>query len=237
MPEIMSLSAEPRDRAGKGAARATRRAGRVPAIVYGDKQEPVLVSLEPRALARALARPGFFATLVDIQLDGTTHRTLPRDIQYHPVTDTPIHADFMRVGAGAQVTVMVPVVFINHERAPGLRRGGILNIVRHGIEMVCSVDNIPERLVVDLDGLDIGDSVHSGAVQMPEGARPVIHERDFTVASIAASSAVREEAAAAAVAAATAPPEAEEGEQPAPAVPGAAPGVAPGAAPGSAPSS
>jgi large subunit ribosomal protein L25 len=217
MPEIMSLSAEPRERAGKGASRATRREGRVPAIVYGDMQEPVLISLEPRELGRALARPGFFATLVDIQLDGTTHRTLPRDIQYHPVTDTPLHADFMRVGAGAQVTVAVPVVFINHERSPGLRRGGILNIVRHGIEMVCSVDNIPERLVVDLDGLEIGDSVHSGAVQMPEGARPVIHERDFTVASIAASSAVREEAAAAAVAAATAPPEAEEGEQPAPA--------------------
>src|SRR2546425_547978 len=237
MPEIMSLSAEPRDRAGKGAARATRRQGRVPAIVYGDKKEPVLISLEPRELGRAVARPGFFATLVDIQLDGTTHRTLPRDIQYHPVTDTPLHADFMRVGAGAQVTVMIPVVFINHERSVGLRRGGILNIVRHGIEMICSVDNIPERVVVDLDGLDIGDSVHSGAVQMPEGARPVIHERDFTVASIAASSAVREEAAAAAVAAATAPPEAEEGEQPAPAAPGAAPGVAPGAAPGSAPSS
>ena len=233
MPEIMSLSAEPRERAGKGAARATRREGRVPAIVYGDKQEPVLISLEPRELGRAVARPGFFATLVDIQLDGTTHRTLPRDIQYHPVTDKPLHADFMRVGAGAQVSVMVPVVFINHERSPGLRRGGILNIVRHGIEMVCTVDNIPERLVVDLDGLEIGDSVHSGAVQMPEGARPVIHERDFTVASIAASSAVREEAAAAAVAAATAPPEAEEGEQPAPAAPGTAPGAAPGSAPSS----
>src|SRR5260370_28323554 len=103
MPEIMSLSAEPRERAGKGAARATRRQGRVPAIVYGDKQEPVLVSLEPRALARPVAKPGFFATLVDIQLDGTTHRTLPPDIQYHPVTDTPIHAAFIRDGAGAQV--------------------------------------------------------------------------------------------------------------------------------------
>src|SRR6267378_3006926 len=215
MPEIMSLSAQPRERAGKGAARATRRQGRVPAIVYGDKKEPVLISLEPRELGRAVARPGFFATLVDIQLDGTTHRTLPRDIQYHPVTDTPLHADFMRVGAGAQVSVVV----INHERSPGLRRGGILNIVRHGIEMVCSVDNIPERLVVDLDGLEIGDSVHSGAVAMPEGARPVIHERDFTVASIAASSAVREEAAAAAATAAVAPPEAEEGEQPTPATP------------------
>jgi len=217
MPEIMSLSAQPRERAGKGAARATRRQGRVPAIVYGDKQEPVLVSLEPRELGRALARPGFFATLVDIQLDGTTHRTLPRDIQYHPVTDTPLHADFMRVGAGAQVTVTVPVAFINHERSPGLRRGGLLNIVRHGIDMICSADNIPDRIVVDLNGLDIGDSIHIGAITIPEGARPVIHERDFTIATIAAPSAVREEAAAAAAAAAVAPAEGEEE----PAVPGA----------------
>jgi large subunit ribosomal protein L25 len=233
MPEIISLSAEPRERAGKGAARATRRAGRVPAIVYGDKKDPVLISLEPRELGRALARPGFFAHLIDLKVDGTTQRTLPRDVQYHPVTDAPIHIDFLRVGAGAQVTVAVPVVFINHDRAPGLRRGGILNIVRHGIELLCSVDNIPERIVVDLDGLDIGDSIHIGAIEIPEGTRSVIHERDFTIATIAASSAVREEAAAAAAAAAiaaAAPPEVE-GEQPATAAPGTAPGAAPGSAP------
>jgi large subunit ribosomal protein L25 len=225
MPEIITLSAELRERAGKGAARAIRRQGRVPAIVYGDRKEPVTISLEPRELARALAREGFFAHLVDIQLDGTTHRTLPRDIQYHPVTDKPLHVDFMRVEAGAQVTVTIPVHFINQERSPGLRRGGILNIVRHGVEMLCSVDNIPEHIVVDLDGLDIGDSIHIGAVALPEGARPVIQERDFTIASIAASSAVREEAAAAAAAAAVAGPEPEEGEAapaaPAPAAPGA----------------
>jgi large subunit ribosomal protein L25 len=207
MPEIISLSAEERERAGKGAARATRRAGRVPGIVYGDGKEPVLISLEPRELARALARPGFFNHLFEITLDGTTHRTLPRDVQYHPVSDKPLHVDFMRVGAGAQVHVTVPVAFVDHERAPGLRRGGILNVVRHGIEMVCSVDNIPERVVVSLAGLDIGDSVHIGAVEMPEGARPAVQERDFTIASIAASSAVREEAAAAASTAATAPSE------------------------------
>ncbi len=184
--------------------RATRRGGRVPGIVYGDKQEPVLISLEPRALARIVARPGFFATLVDISVDGTIHRTLPRDVQYHPISDAPLHVDFMRVGAGAQVTVAVPVVFINHERSAGLRRGGILNVVRHTIDMVCSVDNIPERVVVDLDGLDIGDSIHSGAVEMPPGARPVIQRRDFTIASIAASSAVKEEAAQAAATAAVA---------------------------------
>ena len=207
MPEIITLNAEARPRAGKGAARATRRSGRVPAIVYGANEEPVAISLEPRELGRALGRPGFFATLVDITVDGATHRTLPRDVQYHPVSDAPLHVDFMRVGAGAQVTVTVPVVFINHDRSVGLRRGGILNIVRHGIEMVCSVDNIPERVVVNLDGLDIGDSVHIGAVEMPAAARPVIHERDFTIATIAASSAVRVEAAQAAATAAVAPTE------------------------------
>jgi len=207
MPEMISLSAEPRPQAGKGAARATRRAGRVPAIVYGGGDEPTLISLEPRELSRCLARPGFFNHLVEISVDGATHRTLPREVQYHPVTDAPLHVDFQRVGAGAQVHVTVPVVFVDQERSPGLRRGGILNVVRHGVEMLCSVDNIPERLVVSLAGVDIGDSIHIGAVEMPEGARPVIHERDFTIASIAASSAAREEAAAAASTAAVAPTE------------------------------
>ena len=207
MPEIISLNAEPRPNAGKGAARATRRMGRVPAIVYGDHKDPVAISLGPRELARALARPGFFNHLVEISLDGTTHRALPRDVQYHPVSEAPLHVDFMRVGAGAQVTVMVPVAFVNHERSAGLRRGGILNVVRHGIEMTCSVDDIPERIVVDLDGLDIGDSIHIGAVEMPAGARVAIHERDFTIATIAASSAVREEALAAAATAAVTPTE------------------------------
>lgn len=219
MPEIINLNAELRPRAGKGAARATRRGGRVPGIVYGDSKEPVLISLEPRALARAVAAPGFLATLIDISVDGTTHRTLPRDVQHHPITDAPLHADFMRVAPGAQVTVMIPVAFINHERSAGLRRGGILNVVRHGIEMICSVDNIPDRVVVDLDGLDIGDSIHSGAVEMPAGARPAI-QRNFTIASIAASSAVKEEAAQAAATAAVAAvtPAAEE-PTPAPATP------------------
>jgi len=226
MPEIISLNAELRSRAGKGAARATRRGGRIPAIVYGGNKEPVLISLEPRALTQAVAKPGFFATLVDISVDGATHRTLPRDVQHHPISDAPVHADFMRVAAGAQVTVTVPVEFINHERSIGLRRGGILNVVRHGIDMICLVDNIPERIVVDLDGLDIGDSVHSGAVEMPAGARPVIQGRDFTIASIAASSAVKEEAAqaAATAAVAAAAPPTEE-----PAAPAATPAATPAA--------
>ena len=208
MPEITTLNAEPRAQAGKGAARAMRKAGRVPGIIYGDNKEPVMISLEPRELSRALANRGFFATLIDVKVDGTVHRTLPRDVQLHPATDAPMHVDFMRVGGHAQVTVTVPVVFVNPEMSPGIRRGGILNIVRHGIELSCPIDNIPDQLVVELNGLEIGDSIHISRVIVPEGCRPTIAERDFTIASIAASSAVREEAAAAAAA----PPAPEEPE-------------------------
>jgi large subunit ribosomal protein L25 len=143
---------------------------------------------------------------------------LPRDVQYHPITDAPLHIDFMRVGAGSRVTVTVPVNFINQERSPGLRRGGILNIVRHGIEVSCNVDAIPDRLVVSLDGLDLGDSIHINAVALPEGVRTVTSERDFTIATIGASSAVREEAAAA-TSAVTPEEGAEEGAPAAPAAP------------------
>jgi large subunit ribosomal protein L25 len=208
MPEIISLSAEPRVSAGKGAARATRRAGRVPGIIYGDGKEPTPVSFEPRELSRAINRAGFFATIIDVSVDGTTHRTLARDIQYHPVSDTALHVDFMRVGAGATVHVSVPVAFVNQERSPGLRRGGILNVIRHSIDIACAVDIIPDRLVVDLDGLEIGDSIHIESVTLPAGVRSMLASRDSTIASIAASSAVREEALAAA---ATAGPEDAEG--------------------------
>ena len=208
MPEITTLSAEPRSRAGKGAARAVRRTGRVPGIIYGDRKEPVMISLEPRELSRALANRGFFATLVDVKVDGAVHRTLPREVQLHPATDVPLHVDFMRVGSNTRVTVTVPVVFTNPEMSPGLRRGGILNIVRHGIELSCPVEDIPDQLVVELNGLDIGDSIHISRVMIPQSCHPTITERDFTIASIAASSAVREEAAAAA----TAPPAAEQPE-------------------------
>jgi large subunit ribosomal protein L25 len=205
MPEITTLSAERRARAGKGAARA-RRMGRVPGIIYGGDRDPMLISLEPRELSRALAKRGFLATVVEVRMDDAVDRTLPRDVQYHPATDEPLHVDFMRVGADTRVTVTVPVSFINHEMSIGLRRGGILNIVRHGIALICQVDNIPEQLVVDLNGLDIGDSVHIRAVTLPPGSRLTITDRDFTIASIAASSAVREEAATAA----TAPPVPEQ---------------------------
>jgi len=198
MPEIISLSAEARPSAGKGPARATRRAGRVPGIIYGDGKEPTPISLDPRELSRAIHRAGFFATIVDVSVDGAVQRTLAREVQYHPVTDVALHIDFMRVGAGAEVHVSVPVIFVNQEGAPGLRRGGILNVVRHTVDIICAVDAIPERLVVDLAGLDIGESIHIETVAMPQGVRPVLGTRDSTIASIATSSAVREEALAAA---------------------------------------
>jgi large subunit ribosomal protein L25 len=175
----------------------------VPAVIYGDKKEPLLISLEPRALVRELHRPGFFAKLVDVTIGGETHRTLPRDVQLHPVTDMPLHVDFMRVGAHTRITVEIPVRFVDQEKSPGLKRGGLLNIVRHEIEMLCSADNIPDHIDVSLEGREIGDSIHISAVKLPEGARPTIADRDFTIATLAAPSAVREEAAAAAAAAAT----------------------------------
>lgn len=206
MPEIITLGAEPRARAGKGGARATRREGRVPAVIYGDSQAPLSISLDPRELSRALARRGFLATLVEVKLDGAVHRTLPREVQRHPVSDAPLHVDFMRVGPDSRVTVTVPVVFIRHEMSIGLRRGGLLNIVRHGLELSCPVDNIPDQVVVDLSGRDIGDSIHISAVALPEGTRPTIAGRDFTIATIAGSIGAREEAAAAAAAVAAEPP-------------------------------
>jgi large subunit ribosomal protein L25 len=225
MPEIISLTAELRERAGKGAARAARRGGRVPGIIYGGGEEPVQISLEPRELSRAAGRAGFFATLVDVSVGGAVHRTLAREVQLHPVSDVALHVDFMRVAADARVTVSVPVSFINQDRSPGLRRGGILNIVRHTIDIACAVDAIPDRLVVDLDGLEIGDSVHMESITLPEGVRPIVSSRDSTIASVAASSAVREEALAAAQAAAGGPAP-EEGAEEAPA---AAPAATPDA--------
>ncbi|HTW52400.1 MAG TPA: 50S ribosomal protein L25/general stress protein Ctc [Stellaceae bacterium] len=213
MPEVISLSAEPRTSVGKGAARAMRRSGRVPGIIYGDGKDTMAISFEPRELSRAVNRAGFFATIVDVSVDGAVHRTLAREVQYHPINDIALHVDLMRVGAGARVNVSVPVSFINHENSPGLRRGGILNVIRHSIDILCTIDAIPERVVVDLDGLEIGDSIHIEAVTMPEGVRAALGSRDSTIASVAASSAVREEALAAAQTAAAAPEEgAEEGE-------------------------
>jgi len=234
MTDVHSLTAELRERAGKGAARTTRRAGRVPAIVYGAKSTPTLISLEPRELDRELHKAGYYTTLFDLEVDGKSERVLPRDVHFDPVTDRPIHVDFMRVTDKTRVRVHVPVNFKNEGLSPGIKRGGVLNVVRHDIDVFCQAGEIPHAIIVDVEGLEIGDSIHISMVKLPVGVRPAIAERDFTIATIAPptvqTTEAEEKAAADAVAAAAAP----EGAVVEGAVAGAAPG-APGAAPGAAP--
>ncbi|MBK1698590.1 50S ribosomal protein L25/general stress protein Ctc [Rhodovibrio salinarum] len=197
MTETHTLTAQPRERAGKGAARRDRREGRVPGVIYGAGKEPTLFTIEPGTLDRELNSPGFFTRLFEIQLKGKRGKQLAicRDLQFDPVTDRPVHLDMLRVSAKTEVTVLVPVHFINEEECPGIDRGGVLNVVRHEVEMVARADNLPDYLEVDLTGYEINDSVHISAVTLPEGARPTIDDRDFTIATIAAPSAVRAEAA------------------------------------------
>ena len=210
MSDTIALPAEPRERVGKGAARAVRRAGRVPAVIYGDRKDPLTISLDPRDVDRELHKPGFFATLYDVEVGGKKHRVLPRDVQLDPVSDRTVHVDFLRVAQDTEVTVNVPVNFVNEEESPGLKRGGVLNIVRHEIEFTCRADAIPQQIELDLTGLEIGDSVHISMVKLPDGVTPTITDRDFTIATVAAPSAVKAEAAEEQAAA-----EGEEGEAPA----------------------
>lgn len=191
MAEVTALAAEARSRAGKGTARQTRRDGRVPAVIYGNKEPAVMISLDYFAFGRILQRPGLFNHLIDLTVNGTTYRVLPRDVQLDPVTDRPLHVDFLRVGAETRLTVDVPCEFINAEKCPGLRRGGVLNVVRHTVEVTCLANAIPEQLVVDLEGFDVGASIHISTVTLPDGVHPTIADRDFTVATIAAPSGMK----------------------------------------------
>lgn len=186
MAKPVDLSAEVRDRAGKGAARAVRREGLVPAVVYGDKTEPDLVSLEERVLRMEIDKGKFLATLYTLKHGDKNTRCIPRDVQFHPVTDRPIHVDFLRLGKDARVDIFVPVRFLNEEDSPGLKRGGVLNVVRYEVELNCSADDLPDELEADLTGRKIGDTIHISAIKLPEGTRPTITDRDFTVATIVA---------------------------------------------------
>jgi large subunit ribosomal protein L25 len=181
------LEAEARERVGKGAARALRREGKIPAVIYGDKQAPTGVALDRNQMTLLVRGGGFMTTLFEMKIgDGPAERVIPRDFQLDPVRDTLMHVDFLRLGKDAVIDVEVPVHFVNQDRSPGIKRGGVLNIVRHRIELHVRADAIPVSIVIDLSGLDINDSVHISAVALPEGARPVIHERDFTIATVAA---------------------------------------------------
>lgn len=185
MAEVVEIAATARPRAGKGAARAVRRQGKVPAVIYGENQEPETIAIDANEILKVIHRGRFLSTVFEINVDGQKRRVLPREVQLDPVKDLPIHVDFQRVGASKYVRVVVPVRFINEAASPGLKRGGVLNIVRHEIEVTCPPDRIPEYFTVDLTGLEIGRSIHISAVPLGEGVRPTILNRDFTVATIA----------------------------------------------------
>jgi len=186
MAQMTALAAVVREGTGTGAARQTRREGRVPCIIYGNKEDSVLISIDPLELQKQLRGPGFFARVFEIEVGGEKHRVLARDLQVDPVTDRPIHVDFMRFSATTRLNIDVRVIFNNHEECPGIKRGGVLNVVRHTVEMRCKPDSIPESILVDLTGLDIGDSVHISNIELPGDVELVIADRDFTVATIAA---------------------------------------------------
>ena len=193
MSGTVELKAEMREKVGKGAARATRRAGLVPAVIYGDKKDPRAISLTIRDVEKQLESGHFMNTVYEINVGGEKARVIPRDYQLHPVKDVPMHIDFLRVSKGARVEVAIPVIFANEEDSPGLRRGGVLNIVRHEIEVSAPADALPTEIEIDLTGLDLGDSLHISAVSLPKGVEPTITDRDFTIATIAAPAGLKSE--------------------------------------------
>ena len=192
MAETYSIAATKRDRVGKGAARALRRESKTPAVIYGDKKPPLPIAVDTKDMFMKLHAGGFLTTVVNIEVEGEKIAALPRDYQLDPVKDTLVHVDFLRVSKGAKIAVEVPVHFLNEETSPGIKRGGVLNIVRHAVELECPYDAIPDAMVIDLAGLDIGDSVHISAVTLPNGVNPTITDRDFTIATIAASAGMKE---------------------------------------------
>jgi large subunit ribosomal protein L25 len=187
MANVVTIEAEARERAGKGAARATRRQGHVPAVIYGAKQAPTLIALDPRAVLREIQRSGWRSRLYEVKLPGVAPtRALIRDVQFHPVTDAPEHVDFQRLAAGEKMRVAVAVTFLNELTSPGLKRGGVLNVVRHSIECYVDPDQVPEHFEADLGELDINDNVRWSDLKGTEGIRPTITDRDFVVATVAA---------------------------------------------------
>lgn len=184
MSQVLSLSAETREGTGKGVARSLRREGKIPGIIYGGNGGEIAIATSFNDLNKEYLKGHFTSKVVELDVDGKTQRVLPRDVQVHPVTDFPLHVDFQRLEEGKKIEVGVPVIFKNAERSPGLKRGGVLNIVRRDIQLLCEPDKVPSRLVFDLQGLQIGQSLHVSNVSIPDGCEPTITDRDFTIATI-----------------------------------------------------
>lgn len=191
MSEALTLAAETREQVGKGASRLLRREGRVPAVIYGNKQDPAAIHVEEKALYRLLMTGHFMNSVVMIEVDGQTVRTLPKDVAFDPVSDRPVHVDFLRISEHATVTVQVPVRFTDEAASPGIKRGGVLNVVRHELELIVDAAEIPDDVEVSLKGFDVGDSIHISSVTLPKGASSAIDDRDFTIATIVAPSALK----------------------------------------------
>lgn len=187
--DIVVIPAKSREASGTGAARAVRRTGDIPAVIYGQGGDSRAIRLSFRDMEKPYNTGRFTSTLFVLDVEGEKIRVIPREVQVDPVTDRPIHADFQRLVPGSRIRLFIPVHFFNHTESPGLKRGGVLNIVRHEIEFFLPTENIPQFIEVDLAGMDIGDSLHISKVKLPEGLVPVIRNRDFTVATVAAPSA------------------------------------------------
>jgi len=186
MSDQSTLAAEIRERAGKGSARAARREGRIPAVIYGGKKEPLSITILEKDLVKQLHTGTFFSTVYSVEAGKVKEQALPRDVQFHPVTDRPEHVDFLRIAKGATVDVEVSVHFINEDKSPGLKQGGVLNVVRHEVEVSAPAISIPDEIVIDVSKYEIGDTIHISEVTLPDGVTPTITDRDFTIATIAA---------------------------------------------------
>ncbi len=193
MAELTELKATAREGTGKLANRALRAQKQVPGVIYGGGQGPTNVAIEYKLLRLHHQTGHFLSTVYILDVDGNKERVIPREVQVDPVRDFPIHVDFLRVSKSSRIDVEVPVQFVNEDASPGLKRGGVLNIVRHSIEFTCPADAIPEKITVDLTGLNIGDSLHISAVTLPKGITPTI-DRDFTIATIVGAAAAKSEA-------------------------------------------
>ncbi|TNE67727.1 MAG: 50S ribosomal protein L25/general stress protein Ctc [Alphaproteobacteria bacterium] len=190
MADIVTIVAEPRERVGKGASRAVRRAGKVPAVIYGDNKEPESIQIPQNEIIRLLNRGGFMSHTFEVQVGKTKTKVLPRDLQLHPVSDMPIHIDFLRLGKDMDLVMEVPVHIVGEEKSPGIKRGGVINHTRHAIELHVPADNIPEFIEVSVAGLDVNEAVKIHSVTLPAGCRPTT-DRDFTICAIVAPSGLK----------------------------------------------
>ncbi len=185
------IKAELREKAGKGSSRALRREDKIPAVIYGDKKDPTMVTVSRIDLVKQLNTGGFLNTSYEIQIGKDKETVLPRDVQFHPVTDWPLHVDFLRLAKGSSLNIMIPIHFVGDEVSPGIKSGGILNVVRHEVEFSCPANAIPEAIEIDISATEMNESIHISSVTLPKGVTPVIDDRDFTIATISAPSGLK----------------------------------------------